>query len=110
MKDYERLRKVLNWLVHLHHGVSKGGDETSPPSDNEWKECLEEAMKVLADTAETSEIEKLIPWLEEQRNAEDGAASWIPGKKRSYRRGMRDAYEKVLNHICTKLDYGGKQE
>jgi hypothetical protein len=32
---------ALYWLLNLHHGVSKGGAEYSPPSNQEWTEALE---------------------------------------------------------------------
>ncbi len=44
----EKMRAALVWLLHLHSGVSKGGDEYSPPSDAEWRDALhsaEEAIK-----------------------------------------------------------------
>ena len=47
--EKEKLRDSLNWLVHLCHGCSKGGDEYSPPSDSEWKTCLKEAEELLDD-------------------------------------------------------------
>ena len=46
-KVIKQLRDSLNWLVHLCHGCSKGGDEYSPPSDSEWKTCLKEAEELL---------------------------------------------------------------
>jgi len=64
MSNEERLRKALNWLMHLHHGVSKGGEETSPPSDDEWKQCLQEAEDVLNATAGRPEMDRLVEWLQ----------------------------------------------
>ena len=66
MNNEERLRDALNWLVHLHHGVSKGGDETSPPCDDEWKQCLQEAKDILKATAGPTQMEQLVDWLEEE--------------------------------------------
>ncbi len=36
---------LLEWLTHLHHGVSKDGDK---PSDAEWEDCLEQAKPIIA--------------------------------------------------------------
>jgi hypothetical protein len=35
----------INWILHLHHDVGKSGE---PPTDDEWKACLAEGMKVRA--------------------------------------------------------------
>ena len=61
----KRLRDALNWLVHLHHGMSKGGEETGPPSDDEWKQCLREAEDVLKATAGDTEMDRLVEWLQQ---------------------------------------------
>jgi len=65
MSNEERLRDALNWLVHLHHGVSKGGEETGPPSDDEWKQCLQEAKDALDATAGSPEMDRLVAWLQQ---------------------------------------------
>jgi len=65
MSNEERLRDALNWLVHLHHGVSKGGEETSPPSADEWKQCLQEAKDALDATAGSPEMDRLVEWLQQ---------------------------------------------
>ena len=64
MSNEKRLRDALNWLVHLHHGVSKGGERTGPPSDDEWKQCLQEGKDVLDATAGDPEMDRLVEWLE----------------------------------------------
>ena len=43
----ERAHGSLNWLLHLHHGVSRGGPEFEPPCDQEWTNCLDEGMATL---------------------------------------------------------------
>ena len=38
--------EALEWLLHLHHGVSKGGENT-PITDKEWEHALSDAMKAV---------------------------------------------------------------
>ena len=68
----EKLREALDWLVHLYHGVSKGGDwinsetgERMPmaATDDEWVEAIDEAMDALE---APSEMQRLVEWLEER--------------------------------------------
>lgn len=40
--------RALDWLAHLHHGASKGGAESSPPTNAEWKDALDSADSALA--------------------------------------------------------------
>jgi len=42
-------RDLLNWIVHLHHGVSKGGPEFEPPCDQEWNDCLDQCRAAIDD-------------------------------------------------------------
>lgn len=51
--DAERQRRVeaelaLRWLVNLYCGMSKGGPETSPPSDAEFEDAIEAGKAHLA--------------------------------------------------------------
>jgi len=46
-EERDALREALVWLVHLHNGVSKGGEEHSPPSDAEWEAALRDARRAL---------------------------------------------------------------
>ena len=48
--EYKRLKDCeehLEWLVNLHHGVSKGGPDYSPPSDAEWEYALVESRRLV---------------------------------------------------------------
>lgn len=47
-----QMREALEWLVNVCHGQSKGGDEFSPPSDDEWKEAIKDGEKALTDAPE----------------------------------------------------------
>ena len=38
--------EALKWLMHLAHGVSKGGD--CPVTDEEWRDAQDSAMKAIA--------------------------------------------------------------
>lgn len=42
----ETLRAPLVWLMHLHHGMSKGGPDV-PITDDEWSAALEQARTAL---------------------------------------------------------------
>ena len=49
----DELAEALNWLLHLHHGVSKGGNDPEtgqpyPVTDGEWKAAIAEGMRVHA--------------------------------------------------------------
>jgi hypothetical protein len=46
-KQVTQLRSALDWLLHLHHGVSKSG---GVPSDAEWEDALEFAKQAMART------------------------------------------------------------
>lgn len=65
MRDYERLRKAAQALID---GVE--------PLKVPWNELhlWHELRDALTDTAETSEMERLIPWLEDQRRYEHGGS------------------------------------
>ena len=39
---------LLTWWAHNHRGVSKGGDEYSPPSDGEREDCFDQTVAYLA--------------------------------------------------------------
>lgn len=50
--ECDALREALRWLLHLHHGISKGGvdQETGaryPVTDAEWHDALEAARAAL---------------------------------------------------------------
>ena len=41
----QEMIEILNWLVHLAHGVSKSGDR---PGNDEWSGAWNQAMELLA--------------------------------------------------------------
>jgi len=69
----EKLRDALDWLVHLHHGVSKAGQDPEtgayyPVTDEEWKAALEEAKQALSEAGEPEMVRlriQLDKWLKD---------------------------------------------
>lgn len=55
------LRTALEWLVNLYHGMSKGGPDTSPPSDAEFVEAIESGEAALALPADS--LAQEVVWL-----------------------------------------------
>ena len=123
MQEKRLLRDALNWLVHLHHGVSKGGDvideETGeripiPVTDSEWKAALEEAKAALASTTDETEMEKLVAWIQQEySDTKLSAESKVPAigatvRARRWWKGYRRALEKTLAYITTQ--FGEEEE
>lgn len=108
MRQEEALWEMLNWLVHLCHGCSKGGDETSPPSESEWQECLGDAEELLEATKDGAEMGHLMDWLEEQRDelehylASDKA---IYDMAANFQQGVSRGYKKILSHVREEHGY-----
>ena len=111
------LRDALNWLVHLHHGVSKGGDvideETGervpiPVTDSEWRAALQAAEQALD---APSEMQQLVEWLEREKKDHE---EWLDRKEAIYDtstklyQGSRAAYQETLDHIRTEFLWEGK--
>ena len=103
-RQEERLRKALNWLVHLYHGVSKGASAIDPVeghripmpvTDDEWIEAIDEAMDILDDATEIPEMQRLVVWISIESNKE--AAKRSPDYKQ--------ALLYVLDYIYAEFGY-----
>ena len=102
------LRDALNWLVHLHHGVSKGGDYIDPETGDrlpvsvtaeEWEAALEKAKQALE---APSEMQQLRTRIEQIRDGclEETAP---PGPLDSWDKGYLSALRSVLDEIAEFL-------
>jgi len=96
MNDYKKLRKALEELIDAANA------HMSMRDTEKWLgNAVTDAGCVLADTAEISEIERLIPWLEEHRVTD-------LDDRDEYAHGQDAFIEYLLDHIKSKFGYGGE--